>query len=446
MEAKKLPALLLMSALMPAVLSAQIDFGPPSSVASGGAANAKVKNWMAIGVNPSNLGWDDNGNVSVMVANVGLDAQARALDYNTFHGALVSPTDSFSNDRKQTWEKVFTQSPGMYLSAQANWLSASLHFKKVGGFAVSMTDKVYGQVKLSPEAADVLFNGINSSVYADNLNITSQAISKELSGTSIFYTHYREMNLDYGKKIFHFDSNSNHGKFDIFGGIGVKYIWGLANINTVINDDGIDGHSSLYNPNFGKNFGDLFSAPGHGMGLDLGTSATYKKWRFSMSVTDIGAIKWQNNQMVAIDTTMPTLSSTSYGINSWQNASFPISSVMHFEPGPDYTTYLPTKFTMGADFRPIKKLEFSSDIVCPLNRATGNIPHPYISFAGEVFGILNVDINAGVAFSSYGTAVPMGFFIGPAKMYIGTADILSLLGRNKNTNLSAVVGVFRFDI
>src|SRR5574340_393802 len=87
--------------------SAQVDLGLPSTTGKGGTATAMVTNFEAIGINPSNLGWSDNYRFSLTVANVGLNAQSKAIDFMTLKNAMLNPNDSFSTADKQKYANLF---------------------------------------------------------------------------------------------------------------------------------------------------------------------------------------------------------------------------------------------------------------------------------------------------------------------------------------------------
>ena len=440
MKSKTSLITLALLAFTPIFLNAQIDFGSASSTVNGGAVTAKLKDWMAIGVNPANLGWDENHKFSISILNLGMDAQANSLDFPT----LFHLSGSLTNSDKQKLENCLSTPPGLLVNSEFNWISGSFNINKIGGFAIGISDKVMGRATLSRTAANALLYGINFQAYADSA-ITMKSISNELAGSSIAYSHLRELNIDYGRSLLHNEGYAGRNSFNLYAGVGLKYIWGLSDMETQITGSQIEGHSSMANSDLGKSLGNMTNAPGHGFGVDLGRRATYDKWKFGLSITDLGFVKWKNNYKVSIDTSIAQLIANNPNFATIDYTSVPISDIVQYGPGPDYTTSLPTKLKIGADFRPVTMFEFSSDIVFPLNKALGNIPYPYYVLAGEVHGPLGFDVNLGVAASSYGIGIPLGVFLGPTKIYVGTGDILSILGLNKSPNNSLVVGVFHFD-
>ena len=57
--------------MLPCFLFAQIDLGLPGTTGMGGAANGIAKDWECIGINPANLGWNNNYRFSVETLYIG---------------------------------------------------------------------------------------------------------------------------------------------------------------------------------------------------------------------------------------------------------------------------------------------------------------------------------------------------------------------------------------
>jgi hypothetical protein len=476
---KKIILFLLVGLSYPIFSSAQIDLCLPVATARGGAVTAVVNDWEAIGINPSNLGWKNNHKFSITILGVGLSAQSSALDFNTLKNALTSPGDTFSKAQKQHFAQVFSNKNGLNLYGDVNWLAFSLNLPKIGGFAMNVRDVLTAHLGLSATAADIMFNGLQSQAYQDS-SITLKKISQELAGTNFGLYYYRELNLDYGRELFHIGGSgkTSTASFDggkaaadtaddalrFYGGIGLKYLWGLANVYGQVTDGGINAHSSV-SSSFGINYGNsipgftstsvanLFNNTGTGYGVDLGLSAVYKRWKFGVSATDLGALNWTHNTLTAIDTNMPKLNPGNNGINSWSsigNFAFADNSIMTFRPGPDYSVPLPAKLRTGVSYIINKWVTVSSDVVFPLNNVIGNIETPFYSVAGQITIFKTLMICTGLAGSQvYGFDVPFGItfslknFI---QFYIATSDITTYFGRTNNPNISAAFGLLRFNL
>jgi len=481
---KKIILFLVVGLSYPFYSNAQIDLCLPVATARGGAVTALVNDWEAIGINPANLGWKSNHKFSITILGVGLSAQSSALDFNTLKNALISPGDTFSKAQKQHFGEVFSNPNGLNLYGDVNWLAFSFNIPKVGGFAMNLRDVLTAHLGLSKTAADIMFNGLQSTAYQDS-SITLQKISHELAGTNFGLYYYRELNLDYGRELFHIgggqtgsvasfdvrtseksgsagDTSDNALRF--YGGIGLKYLWGLADVYGQVTDGGINAHSSV-SSSFGINYGNkipdftstsvanLFNNTGTGYGIDIGLSAVWKNWKFGVSATDLGALNWTHNTLTAIDTNMPKLQPGNNGINSWSeigNFAFADNSIMSFKGGPDYTVPLPAKLRTGASYIVNKWVTLSADAVFPLNNVIGNIQTPFFAVAGQITIWKTLMICTGLAGSQvYGFDVPFGITFSLknfVQFYIATSDIVTYFGRTNNPNISAAFGLLRFNL
>jgi len=488
---KKITLFLFALLLYPAYSWEQIDLCLPVAAAQGGAITAQTRDWEAIGINPANLGRENNHKFSITILNVGLSIESDALNFEGLKNAFTHPADTFSMAEKQQLKQAFSTPNGLNLYGDVNWLAFSFYFPKVGGFAVNLRERVTAHLTLSPTAADIMFNGLNSAAYL-NPAINSEKISQVLNGTNFSYYHYRELNLDYGKELFSLggddksaastatassgianltkDDNAvptenemSSNAFKMYGGLGIKYIWGLANVYADAENGTIVAHSAV-SSSYGINYGDipgfnstsvgnLFNNTGHGYGLDVGLSASYKKWRFAVSATDLGSIVWQHNTLTTVDTNMPKLNPNNYGINSWTNVSdfaFSSNSVLNFKPGPDYSVALAAKLRSGVSYVLDKYVTISADAVFPLNKVLGNLENPYYALAGQFTITKGVTVCLGFAGSgTYGFEMPLGFSLGLRNIlvfYLGTSDILTYLGRQNNPNISVAMGLLRFNL
>jgi hypothetical protein len=471
--------------LFPVYAWSQIDLCLPLAAAKGGAITAEAKDWEAIGINPSNLGWECNHKFSITILNVGISAESSALDFSTLKNALIHPGDTFSTAEKQHLANVLSNPNGLNLYGDVNWAAFSFYFPKVGGFAVNLRERVTAHLTLSPTASDIIFNGWNSAAYMPtngDTNILKEKMSQVLDGTNFAYYHYRELNLDYGRKLFQIGgtkesvsrTDASSGKkvkadstdpnaLEVYGGLGLKYIWGLANVYAEAINGTIVAHSAV-SSSYGINYGDipnfsptsapnLFNNTGHGYGMDIGISGAYKKWKFGIAATDIGSITWNHNTLTTVDTNMPKLNANNKGIDAWTQISdfaFSNHSILNFRPGPDYAVVLPTKLRTGISYNVIKQVTVSADAIFPLNNVLGNLENPYYAIAGQLDIVKGVSISLGFAGNQvYGFDMPFGLSLGLRNIlefYIGTADILTWFGRVNNPNVSVAFGLLRFNL
>lgn len=443
---------------------AQIDMGVPAAAGKGGTATAMINNFDCIGINPSNLGWRNNYKFSFTIANVGLAAQSRALDFATLRGAIMNPSDTFTQAEKDKYAEAFATPDGFNLNANINWFAASFYHPKFGGLSVNIRDRAFAHVTLSQTAADIMFNGINAAGYADS-SVYGQNMSTYLDGTSMSMLHYREVNIAYGRKLFGLGTKEEDGTqpMEFFGGFGFKLLWGLGNMDVKIGDGLVTGHSSMtttYNINYGdiQNFQslkstELFNSVGKGTAIDFGFSMVMnEKIRAAISFTDLGGINWEQNLLLASDTAMPSLDSLMTGFESWDlnsQAEFFMKDFMNYEAGGGYLTKLPGRMRLGYGMMLGENVNVGMDIVIPLNKSY-NIESPYFAIGGEFkFGEI-IRVHAGFAGNKeLGWNVPAGLTLGPVGFFefgLASGDLLTYFAKSDNPNLSFAVGVIRFNL
>jgi len=443
---------------------AQIDMGMPTATGKGGTATAMVLNYECVGINPSNLGWRNNYRFSFTVANVGFAAQSRALDFSTLTNALTHPSDTFTQQQKNEYATMFATPDGFNFNANITWFAASLYYPKFGGLSVNVRDRAFAHVTLNQNAADIMFNGFNATSYLDS-SAYGQNMSSFLDGTRLSMLHYREVNIAYGRKLFGLGTKDGDGKqsIEFFGGIGFKMLWGLGNVDAKIGDGTLVGHTSLtttYQVDYGsiQNFNptkssELFNSVGQGTAIDFGFSATFnEKIRAAISFTDLGKIDWQSNLLIASDTVMPALDSTTTGLNSWDmssQASYLLGDVMKYEAGAAYVTNLPGRMRLGYGMTVGERINLGADVVVPLNKTAYNISSPYVAVGAEIKLAEMLRFHAGFSGNKeLGWNVPAGFTIGPLgflEIGLATGDVLTYFAKSDNPNLSFAVGIIRFN-
>ncbi len=448
-------------------LCAQIDMGIPSAAGKGGTSTAIAKNWEAVGINPSNLGWSSNYLFSMSVANFGITAQSRALDFGTLKNAMLHPSDTFTSAEKQNYADLFTNPEGFNMVANMNWISTSLYLPKVGGFAFTVRDRAYAHIGLNHNAADIIFNGQNADIYQDS-SVYSKNISSVFDGCNMTYLHFREANLAYGRRVAKFGAEDGDGNpaIQIYAGGGIKFIWGMANMNGKIENGTILGQSSFstnYSINYGsiKNFapektGSIFNNVGTGVGFDFGGSVILKnRFRFAVAVTDIGKITWTDNVLIGSDTTMPHLDSTNYGMNNWQVGNqagflFGDNGFMNYQSAENYSSSLPTRLRLGVGMTIGKRIDLGADLVVPLNKTIYNLSNPYLAIGADIKIFEVLKVNAGISGSAdLGWNLPFGVTLGPLgpfELGLATGDVLTFVDKTRNPNISICMGFLRLNI
>ena len=146
--------------------------------------------------------------------------------------------------------------------ADYNWFGFSYQSKRFGGIAVNIRENYQWYSQMNSELTDILFKGKlsnyfdsltikdasgNISMIANNPNLSQDTLnmvvkgtistplmlSKISNGSDIRFQWNRYYNIGYGRKLFGKDS-----LFEIYGGVGGRYIQSMAMFDMVSNDDG----------------------------------------------------------------------------------------------------------------------------------------------------------------------------------------------------------------
>ncbi|TAL58613.1 MAG: hypothetical protein EPN85_11240 [Bacteroidetes bacterium] len=443
----------------------QVDLGLPFVTGMGGAANGVVKDWECIGINPANLGWKNNFKFSLSTMIVGINAQSGALDYKQLQNAILHPGDTFSNDEKKLYASIFSNAEGLNLNANLTYLALSFKVPKVGGFAMNLSDRTYGHIKLNKNAAEIMFLGMDAPIFKDTMAFL-QNISKIFDDSEVGFTHYRELNVAYGAKLFGIGGTPDSSDVSFYGGVGFKYLWGMGNYEMVADNNVLTGHSafsSKYGIQYGKikNFtpettSGLFSSVGNGTALDLGLGVGIGKVKITVSALDMGKITWDKNVLIASDTLLPDTSQFNFaGINSWNLAEqasqmFNDSGIIEFKPGPSYETKLLSKFRIGAGWQISRRMAIGSDLVLPMSSNPANLQNAYFAIGTEIELATNLKFAFGFAGNStYKFCVPFGITLGRffkiCELRLATSDILTYIAPGENPTISLSFSLFRFN-
>jgi hypothetical protein len=446
---KKLLVAIALLGLYPFGVKAQLNLAFPPSNMRGGAMNALATDWQTIGINPANLGWDTTKLFAMSLVNLGISAQADHLN--------IAGIQQIAGGDTNMLKELISSHGGPVLNANLTLAAFSFKVPIVGNFAISLTDRAYANfditnlltpsdfptiaaaiaaTALSYEEAhgftkNVDISGVDSATRLDNL-------LSSFDGSHIVAYEYRELYFAYGRQFLKIPLGDT---LKFYGGFDIGYIMGLANVYGGFNNGAL---TAEYAVGSSQQLTSLFpSGPGKGYSLDLGLSATYKKWAFGVSVTNIGSINWTGTKATLNDTSIVRKiieSQIDSNSNSLNNL-FETSSTT-------FTTVLPSQTRLGASYALNKFFTFASDIVIPLNNAPGNINTPYFSAATCIHPCKILYFDAGFSTAKgYGVAMPLGIGFGHrVQTYLGVNDLFSYLGKSKNSDLSFVLGLIRINI
>jgi hypothetical protein len=458
-----------------------------------GCATTFATDYQAIGTNPANLGWKPKYETKFTMgyAEFAGSVFSDSLGKSSLRKAVTDMItgNSANLDRQQKLQAAsnFTQSD-FIMNADVTSFGFAVQTKHAGGFAFRINDHFQWYSKLGSDAASLIFLGNTSSLFnqltikvgsstqtinnhpglsPDTANMVVQGttnapklLSKILDGSHMQMTWYREYNLSYGAKLLGKDS-----VFAIYGGLGVKYIQGMAMFDIKSEGGVLTGFSSL-SPSFGVDYGTAAAqakavagggfppkSVGNGFGVDMGASIIIKgRLKLGVSLINVGAVSWTGNVYQLKDTMMVSLKSS--GV---QNLN--LATQMKNMLGPDgmfkvtgqqsYKTVLPGMFRTGASLRLTKQFEVGVDAVIPTNTTVpGSIKNPILAAGVDFMPVKWLKLQTGIVVGgNYPYQIPVGVvFIGKGGHYeagIASRDAVTFFIQQGST-MSFSTGFMRF--
>lgn len=476
----------------------QYEFSSFTSTGRGGATTFAT-DYQAVGINPANLGWEyqfDDKKIAFGFNEFTFSLHSDALSKQDLRNNIRSLFDSdsttgFSYDEKIAAAKSFSDA-GLALNFDYGSVGFAFMTEKLGGIGFRINDRVQWWSKLGATASDLLFRGkyanyFDSLVYIDPNTLDTTLLSNHqnyspdtlnniasgyasvplplnqiLNGSELSLSWTREYNVSYGRKILGIDD-----KFMLYGGVGVKYVQGMAYMQIESKEGKLNGFSaitpffdidygaaSLTNPNVvTQPKGSLFPKPvGQGWGFDFGLNAIIKnKLKVGLAVTNIGTINWEGNVYRVKDTLL--INTDNAGLNNYNlfsqlNKLVGKNGVAKWKGLESKKVALPTLVRLGASLRFGKKLELGADLLLPTNEVPGSLEGALIGLGGDFTPVRWVNLSAGfVTGGNYGPQVPVGitFIAGNGKWEAGVAsrDAINFFTKNGPT-ISLSMGFLRF--
>jgi hypothetical protein len=460
-----------------------------------GCATTFATDYEALGINAANLGWDwkfSDKKFALGFAEFGASITSDALTKSQLRSSISAIISGKSNNLTYQ-DKIGAASTfaeaGTTMNLDMSILGFAVTTKKAGGFAFRINDHVQLYAKFGSNAANLFFLGKTSSIFdsltivtsagttqniANHPNLNSdtaklvtqgysnapQLLSKVLNGSEIKLTWTREYNFSYGRKIF------GDSLFALFGGIGIKYVQGLALMDVQSNNNQLTGYSSI-SPAFNINYGAAAAQAnqvtgggfpktvGNGYGFDFGVNAVIKnKLKIGFAVNNVGAIIWKGNAYRLKDTFL--IKTTNAGLQNYNMISqlsnmfsAGAGGLVNLQGEKSITTQLPGNMRAGASLVLGKKGEIGIDFIVPLNGNTpGSFQNPVISIGGDFMPIKWLKLQAGfVHGGNYGNQIPLGIlFIAKGGKYeagVASRDVVTFFTQS-GPNLSLSMGFMRF--
>lgn len=431
------------------------------SLGLGKTHTATSEGVFAIGINPANLIFSEEGSVDFSTAlplpSAGLRSGTDFLTYDDFKyyfGEIGGNENILTEDDRNRINRLFENGGLFYTHAGISLLS--FHFKpseEVGSFAFSVGDYGGGKFNFPQAIKDLSYT--EGKVY-------------DFSDASFEAWWVRSYSFSYARQL----EFLSDGFFEKFGfGFSLKYYQGFGYLATedistylTTNANGtISGQANLLaysalSEDFGVVYDfenveressiNIFPSPaGKGFGFDFGFSAQINdRWKIATAITDIGQITWNKNAARLISEGDIKLTDIS---DEAQRDSVFNKIFGSGEPIDLFVTKLATAFRFGAAFLVSRDFEegfpgrlmLAFDYDQGFNNMPGNSTNPRISFGAEWRPWQSFpSIRSGVEFGgteklnwSYG----MGFDFGFLEIHLATNAMQNLFFPKSSDMLSA---------
>lgn len=456
-----------------------------------GVSSTFVTDYHCLGINPANLGWQayPEKHTTLGTSEFGVSVYSASLAKQDLRDNIWGVVKSGSLD-SLTYEQKRDAINGFADDFAFNWdynmFGASYQSPKFGGIAVSIRSRATWNSSLSQDFSELLFQGNFSNYFdtlqyyngtdtvniANNQNISQDSAGNVVGGTASIPWNMsqlvgnsqmrmslnREFHVGYGRRLLNIDS-----VFSLYGGIGFKYIQGIAMMN-LSNEGGVLQMYSAFSPGFEIDYeAGLNSLPaqsqtfwrspvGQGYGLDFGVNMTFfNKLHVAASVTNIGSMTYTGNVYEATDTLVVSYSRDGLSDMNIANSIPEMlegSGLFKLKGLTEKKITLPGTLRIGASLELGKFIHVGAEIVAPFNDVPGSINGFAYGLGGDVKLadgkiILMTGITGG---GGYDTQIPMGinFCFGGGAYEVGIAsrDAVTFFSENKPT-ISAAFGFAR---
>ena len=478
-----------------AALPATAQYEGSSFTTTGrGVATTFVTDYQALGINPANLGWTwqfEEKKVALGFNELTYSTHSNALSKKELRQEVSTmirnkTAEDFTYQEKVAAAKSFADE-GLSMNVDYGSLGAAFTDEKFGGIAFRIADRIQWYSQLGPQASELLFLG-RTAPYFDSVIVnqggsnvtlpndstlynpdsvisgfttTPSYISDIMNGSRLSMSWYREYNLSYGRKIFEKDS-----LIALYGGVGIKYLQGIAILDINGQGDQFDGFSAL-SPFFDIDYGTAAmgnpsaltpttsfppKSVGSGWGFDVGANVVlFNKLKIGAAVNNIGSITWDGNVYSLSDTLVYDTENAgleSYNVFNSIKDVVGDDGLLKLSGETSRTVKLPTVMRLGASYKVGKIAEIGVDVIMPGNEVPGSYEGAIIGFGGDIQPLPWVRIQAGfVTGGNYGPQVPLGIMIfapkGGYEFGIASRDALTFFTQNGPT-LSLSLGFMRF--
>lgn len=481
---------ILFSLLLSFIANSQTEFSAYTATGKG-VASTFLTDYHALGVNPANLGWREYDKYKITFGttetafSIYSDVLARqTLRTSIKNSVLNKNLDDFTTEEAIGYAKDFASSNFVF-NLDNNIFGVSYQSKIFGGIAFSVRTRATWSSNFNSNFSDIIFNGTQSNYFDslsyfngidtlkianyDNMSpdsllgvLSAQAsvpinVSQLFEGSNIKLSWNREFNLGYGRRIL----NLKDGLFEIFAGVGVRYIQGIGYMDFSVKDS-VLSLTSAFSPGFNINYGlaalsnpsailsdteSFFRSPvGEGWGFDFGGHMKFFKiFHVAASVTNIGKMTYSGNVYEAQDTLLVEFSReglTNLNIAESVPELIEESGLIKIIGKSSHTVVLPGTFRLGGSVDLGRIAHIGVDMVAPFNQVPGSFNEFAWGIGGDVKIFKRIVLMAGyTGGAGYDNQMPIGinFVIkeGRFEAGISSRDAITFFKENKPTISSA---------
>jgi hypothetical protein len=456
-----------------------------------GVSSTFVTDYHCLGINPANLGWQSyEKSVTMGSSEFGLSIHSDSLAKQDLRDNIWGVARSGSLDTLSYDQKIYAMNSfasDFAFNWDYNMFGISYQNPKFGGIAFSLRSRATWASSFSTEFSSMLFQGSFSNYFdtlqyfdgTDTVNIANyenmrpDSAGNVLGGTAsvplnisdlvgdsyLRLSLNREYHIGYGRRLLNIDS-----VFSLYGGIGFKYIQGIAMMDLSTDENGVLQMYSAFSPGFQIDYAaGLNSLPqqtqtfwrssvGQGFGLDIGANITiFNKLHLAASVTNIGSMTYTGNVYEMVDTLV--VSYTQDGLDDMNIANsvpemLEESGLFTLRGLTEKKVSLPGTLRFGASIELGKFAHIGAEIVAPFNDVPGSINGFAYGLGGDIkLAKGKVILMAGfTGGGGYDMQVPLGinFCFGGGAYEVGVAsrDAVTFFSQNSPT-ISAAFGFAR---
>ena len=411
----------------------------------------------AVGVNPANLGFPDQGTVTMSLVPFGLHFGSDVFTYGLYTNYFTGvPTDSgrvaryLDESDKRNILDAFRDGVGeTRADAEVRLFGLSICLGELGTVALTATEQFQAYVDMPKDYAQFLLEG------------NTPGSTLDFSKTDLKAAWVREYAITFGRQF---------KGFSIFrtfaAGLGVKLVHGygyyeLERFNTSLTTatngtlTGTVGFQTrlsgaeLFRNSDNARYSPFPAPAGTGFGVDVGVAGALNEYlSVGFSITDIGSITWDSdNQKTSVDTTMViddpvTVAKSNSVENALNGKQQAIGS---------FSTSLPTTLRLGFAMEVHKlfvhmpgELLIGFDYNQGLVRTAGSVTTSRVSLGAEYRLVHWFPIRTGISLGGtdhFNYAFGFGFNLGVFDLDLASENISLLLAPKNFSYGSVAVGM-----